>query len=99
MPVTVSVQEAVRLAKVALGNVPPQELAAWMATNLGLTVKPVIVTVMLGALLEKEQLEQTRLKALELVEKAKAEQPVEKPKARRNAKAALGPDGNLPHSP
>jgi len=54
MPRTISVQEAVWLAKEALGNVPASEFSVWIATNLGLTVNPVIVTVMLGSFLEKE---------------------------------------------
>jgi hypothetical protein len=90
MPATISLQEAVRLAKDALGNVSPQELAAWIATNLGLTVKPVIVTVMLGTFLEKEVLERSRLKALEMIEQARAKPAAEKPKRRRKAKAVEG---------
>jgi hypothetical protein len=54
----------------ALGNVPAPEMAAWIATKLGMTVQPVIVTVMLGSFLEEEILEQSRLKALELIEQA-----------------------------
>jgi len=57
MPATIRVQEAVRLAKEALGDVPPQEMADWIATTFGITVQPVIVTVMLGSFLEKEILE------------------------------------------
>jgi len=62
----ISVQESVRLAKEAMGAVPAEEHAAWIAVNHGLTVKPVIVKVMLGLLQEKEHLEQSRLKALEV---------------------------------
>jgi hypothetical protein len=83
-----SVLEAVRLAQEAVGNAPPEELAAWIAANLGKTVKPVIVTVMLGSLLEKAQLEQGRQRAMELVEKMKAEQEAEKPKGKKRAKPA-----------
>jgi hypothetical protein len=83
--------EAVRLAKEALGDVPPQEMAAWIATNFGMTVQPVVVTIMLGSLLEREILERDRLKALELLEQAKAEQAAEKPKGRRKIKAAEKP--------
>ena len=36
MPTTIRVQEAVRLAKEALGDVPPQELANWIATTFGM---------------------------------------------------------------
>src|SRR5262249_42601788 len=87
MPPAISVQEAVQLAKDALGNASTEEMAAWIATNLGLPVKPVIVTVMLGSFLEKEHLEQARLKAMELLEKAKPEE-AEKPKGRGKAKTA-----------
>jgi len=85
---TISVQEAVRQAKDALGNVPSQEMAAWIATNLGMTVKPVIVTAILGSFLEREHVERMRRTALEMVEKAKAEQSAEKPKGRRKTKAS-----------
>ena len=76
----VSVQEAVRLAKEGLGNAPPQDLAAWISTTFGMTVKPVIVTVMLGSFLEQEQVDRLRQVAVEMVEKAKAEPPEEMPK-------------------
>ncbi len=77
MPPTIRVQEAVRFAKETLGNVPPQKMAAWIAATFGLTVQPVIVTVMLGSLLEKEIQERSRLKAIKLVEQVKTEQPPE----------------------
>jgi len=87
MPGAISVQEAVRLAKEALSEAPPQELAAWIATNLGLTVKPVIVTVMLGSFQEKEHLERSRQKAMELIEKAKVEEAGEtRARGRKKAK-------------
>lgn len=88
MPTAISVQGAVRLAKDALGDVPPQQLADWIAIHLSLTVKPVIVTVMLGSFLEKEHIERMRLAALELIEKASVEPPAAKPQGRRKAKAA-----------
>jgi len=78
----VSVQEAVRLAKEALGEAPAPDMATWIATNLGLTVKPVIVTVMLGSLLEREHLERTKQAAMEMIEKAKAEERPKEKKAR-----------------
>jgi hypothetical protein len=83
-----SVLEAVRRAQESVGNAPPQDLAAWIAANLGMAVKPVIVAVMLGSLLEKAQLERGRQRALELVEKLKAEQAAEKPKGKKRAKPA-----------
>ena len=78
----ISVQEAVRRAQEALGETPTPEMAAWITANLGLTVKPVIVTVMLGSFQEKEILEEARLKALQLMEKVKAEE-AEKPKEKK----------------
>jgi len=96
MPGALSVQEAVRLAKEAMGGASAQEMAAWIAMNLGLTVKPVIVTVLLGSLQEREILDRSRLKAMDLIEKAKAEQPAEKPKGRvKKAKAVPGPDSKV----
>jgi hypothetical protein len=79
----ISVQEAVRLAREALGDVPVTLLAGWIGTNLGLTVKPVIVTVILGSFQEKEHLERTRQQALELAENASKDEPAEKPRARK----------------
>ena len=67
-------------------------MAAWIASNLGMTVKPVIVTVMLGSFLEKEQVEQIRLKAFELAAKA---EPVEKPKKAK----ACPPSGSAVQCP
>jgi len=92
-----SVQEAVRLAKEALGEATAPDMAAWIAANLGLTVKPAIVAVMLGSFQEKEHLERARLKAMELIEKAKAED-AEKPKRRRKATAS-GRNDCLPSHP
>jgi hypothetical protein len=93
MPAKTSLQEAVQLAKEALGDVSPQEMADWIATNLGTTVQPVIVMVMLGSFLEKEHTDRIRLAALEMVEKAKAEQSMEKPKRREKSKANMGQAG------
>ena len=77
--------EAVRLAKESLGDVPTAEMVAYLEANFGQAVNPVIVTVMLGSFLEREHTERMRLVALEMVEKAKAEQPAEKPKGRKKA--------------
>ncbi len=85
MPGPISVQEAVRLAKAAKTEASSQEMATWIAENLGMTVLPGIVTAVLGSFLETEHLERSRQKALELVEKAKAEQAVQKPKVRKKA--------------
>ncbi len=71
----ISVQESVRLAKEAMGAAAPETLAAWIALNHGLTVKPVIVKVMLGLLQEKEHLEHSSQRALEL---ARTEEPAKK---------------------
>ncbi len=79
MSVKISILEAVRLAKEAMGIETAEELAAWIATYHGLTVKPVIVKVMLGALQEREHLEQIRLKAMELAATMPAGLPQKKP--------------------
>ena len=78
----VSVQEAVRLAKDAMGEAPAPDMAAWIATNLGMTVKPVIVTVMLGSFMERENLDRTKQKAMELAGQMQAEE-AEKPKGKK----------------
>jgi hypothetical protein len=83
MPAKISVNEAVRLAKDALGDVTNKEMSAWIVANHGMNVQPVIVTVVLGWFLEKEILERSRLKAIEMVEQAKAESAAEKPKGRK----------------
>jgi hypothetical protein len=43
------VTEAVRKAKEALGDVPPEDLAVYIAANFGMTVKPVIVSITLAS--------------------------------------------------
>jgi hypothetical protein len=85
------VTDAVRMAKEALGDVPPQDLAAYITAQFGIIVKPVIVTITLASLHEKEKLNQSRQRALELIAQAKTDQPAgeEKPKGRvRKPKAA-----------
>ena len=94
MPPKTSPQEAVQVAKEALGNVPPQEMADWIAKNLDMTVQPAVVMVMLGSFLEKEHVERMRVAALEMVEKAKAEQPAEKPRRRQQAKSNVEQAGH-----
>jgi hypothetical protein len=56
--------EAVRLAKGRLGDVPPAEIAAYVEANFGLILKPAIVAVLLASLLEREQLEASKKRAL-----------------------------------
>ena len=66
-------------------------MADWIASTFGLTVQPVIVTVILGSLLENEIQERSRLRAIELVELAKAERAADKPKGRRKTKLVEKP--------
>jgi len=75
----IRVEEAVRLAKEAMGAALPEELAAWIVSHHGLTVKPVIVKVMLGLFQYRDSLEQSRLKALELAKMLPAAGAAEKP--------------------
>lgn len=86
MPATTTVSEAVYQARNALGTVPPQEMVAWIAATYGLTVKPVIVTVMLGTLEEKEHLARSAQQALERLANEQSKEPAEKPKRPRKAK-------------
>jgi hypothetical protein len=92
MPPKIRVLEAVRLAKEALGDVPAQKMADRIASTFSMTVQPVVVTIMLGSLLEKEIIERSRLKAIELIEQAKAEKAAEKPRGqKKKAKPAEKP--------
>jgi hypothetical protein len=79
----IALHDAVRLARETMGAAPAPEMAHWISTHLGLTVKPAIVKVMLGLLQERELLEQGRLKAMELARQSAAEGPAEKPKKRQ----------------
>jgi hypothetical protein len=62
--------EAVRLAKETLGDVPPQDLAAFVQAQFGVTLNPVIVTVLLASLREREYLEQSKRRVLEAAQAA-----------------------------
>jgi hypothetical protein len=66
--------EAVRLAKERLGEAPAQAMADFIESQLGLKVQPAIVTVLLASLREREHLEQSKLKAEEVIQRARAEQ-------------------------
>jgi hypothetical protein len=74
MPST-SKLDAVRLAKERLGEAPAEELADFIEKNFGLRVQPAIVAVLLASLRERESLERSRQRALEEIERARAEQP------------------------
>ncbi len=78
--------EAVRAAKEQLGDVTAGELAAYVAEVFGLTIKPAIVTVLLGSLREREELERSSRALLEKLEQVKAEQPSEPANNRRRKK-------------
>jgi hypothetical protein len=66
--------EAVRLAKERLGEAPAQAVADFIESRFGLKMQPAIVTVLLASLRERELLEQSRRKAHEVIERARAEQ-------------------------
>jgi hypothetical protein len=67
--------EAVRLAKEHRGEASAQEIAVFIERNYGLSIPPAIVTVLLASLREREALEQSKRKALELIEKFLTEEP------------------------
>jgi hypothetical protein len=75
--------EAVKLAKEHLGEASAQEIAVFIERNYGLSISPAIVTVLLASLREREALEQSKRKAMELIEKARAEQGESGKKPRR----------------
>jgi hypothetical protein len=93
MAANVSVQEAVRQAREALGSVPVAEVSAWISAHLGLVVQSVAVAIVLGALQEKEILERSRRKVLALVEQARAEQTMEKARRKGNKLSAPAESG------
>jgi hypothetical protein len=66
--------EAVRQAKEQLGEPTAEEIAVFVEGTYGLKVAPAIVTVLLASLREREALEQSKRKAMELIEQARAEQ-------------------------
>jgi DNA polymerase elongation subunit (family B) len=85
-------QEAVQRALEQLGEgASIEEIAAFIATAFGLKVQEGIIRVVRASLRERPALEQSRLKALEAIEKARAEEAAsEQPrpkKARRRAAA------------
>jgi hypothetical protein len=79
-------KEAVRLAKEKLGNGTSAELAAWIQDVLGLTIKPAIVTVLLGTLAEREALDRSGQSAREKITRWQAENPEEAKKLAAAAK-------------
>jgi hypothetical protein len=64
--------EAVRMAKEQCGDAPTAQIAAFVETTFGMRIAPAIVTVLLASLRERESLEASKRKALELIEKAKS---------------------------
>jgi hypothetical protein len=77
------VTEAVRLAKEALGDAAPHDLAAYISTNFGMTVKPVIVSITLASFRDQEALRQSRRRAQELIAQMQSEPPAEKRKGKK----------------
>jgi hypothetical protein len=75
--------EAVRLALAELGDVPHQELAAFVRDRFGLKIPPHFIPVAKASLQGLEQLEAARRAAKELVAQAQAEP---KPKRRRGGR-------------
>jgi hypothetical protein len=83
--------EAVKLAQQQLGTGTSEEIAALVSANFGMEIKPAIVTVLLASLREREQLEQSRQKALEAIEKVKAEQGTSEENTGKKRKLRLPP--------
>ena len=91
-------REAVRLAKERLGETTSEEMADYIRETFGLTIRPFIVSVLLGTLREREELERTNKAVRQRLEAWKGENPEEarklaatarrKEAARRKAKAA-----------
>ena len=79
-------QEAVRLAKERLGDAPSVELAAYIQKEFGLTIRPPIVTVLLGTFQEREALDRTGRAVRARIDGWKAENPEEAMKLAATAK-------------
>lgn len=75
MPEEISKLDAVRLAIEQLGEVSTQELSAHIENQFGMVIPPPIIAVVRASLLDKQQLEISRRKAKELIEKSRTEQP------------------------
>ena len=90
----VSLQEAVYGAREVLGSVSPQEMSDWILTTYGMTVKPVIVTVMLGKFLEVEHVEKVKQSAREMADAIALEPAPEKGKRRKKEEKTI-PDSSL----
>ncbi len=99
MSEAITLHEAVRLAREKMGAAPAPAMADWIATHLGLAVKPGIVKVMLGLFQEREQLEQSRRKALELARQGSAGEMAEKGKASQLASSPVDGPVALPAIP
>jgi hypothetical protein len=78
--------EAVRQAKENLPEATAQEIAAYVQEKYGLTIKPPIVTVILGTFQERAALTSSGLVASEQIERWKAENPEEAKKLAALAK-------------
>jgi hypothetical protein len=92
--------EAVRRAKEQRGDAPAAEIAAFVEAAFGLTIPPAIVTVLLASLREREALEASKRKALELIEQAKAaEAEAEQAAGKKPGKRKRGASGRLRPGP
>jgi hypothetical protein len=76
--------EAVRLALAELGDVPHEELAAFVGERFGLRIPAPFIPVAKASLQGLEQLEAARTAAKELVARARSEP---EPKRRRGARS------------
>jgi hypothetical protein len=86
MQARISHREAVRLAREVLPEATAEELAAYIEQTFGLSIKPPIVTVLLGSLQERAALERSGRAAYEKIEQWKADNPQEAKKRTAAAK-------------
>lgn len=78
--------QAVRLALENLREANTQDIAKYVKEKFGLTLKPPIVSVLLGSLQERERLSQRGQVVREEIERWKAENPEEAKKLAAQAK-------------
>ncbi|MFO0877768.1 MAG: hypothetical protein U0840_10480 [Gemmataceae bacterium] len=86
-------QEAVRVAKEKLSDATTQEMAAFIREHLGLTIKPPIVAVLLGAMQERAALNQSGQRVYQMIEQYRIENPEVPKKKKSRKKEVVQPEG------
>jgi hypothetical protein len=87
MPEQTSKLEAVRLAKVELGEASAEEIAVFVGRQFGIKMKPAIVSVLLASLAEREYLEQIRRKAQVEIKQLRSEKGVGEKLGKKEARS------------